>query len=33
LAAFSNKEGFDPGTASSERWRRGVACWIRVKLI
>jgi hypothetical protein len=23
----------DPGTASSERWRRGVACWIKVKLI
>src|SRR5512147_2257382 len=33
LAAFSNSDGLDPGTASSERWRRGVACWIRVKLM
>src|SRR5580692_1424759 len=31
-AAFSNRPGLDPGTASSERCRRGVACSIRVKL-
>src|SRR6478736_8014336 len=33
LAAFSNSDGLDPGTASSERCKRGVACWIRVKLM
>ncbi len=33
LAAFSNSDGLEPGTASSERWSRGVACWIKVKLM
>ena len=32
LAAFSKMPGFEPGTANSERCRRGVACSIRVKL-
>ena len=32
-AAFSNIAVFEPGTASSERCRRGVACSISVKLM
>ena len=32
-AAFSNNPGLDPGTASSERCRRGVACSMIVKLM
>ena len=31
-AAFSNMPGLDPGTASSDRCRRGVACSMIVKL-
>ncbi len=33
FAAFSNIAGFEPGTANSERCRRGRACSIKVKLI
>src|ERR1700685_1550606 len=33
FAAFSNSPGLDPGTASSERCRRGVACTTLVKLM
>src|ERR1700730_17708224 len=32
-AAFSNNPGLEPGTASSERCRRGVACSMIVKLM
>ncbi len=32
-AAFSNIDGLEPGTASSERCRRGVACSMVVKLM
>src|SRR5690349_6201967 len=31
-AAFSNMPGLDPGTASSDRCSRGVACSMMVKL-
>ena len=33
FAAFSKMAGFEPGTASSERCRRGVACSMMVKLM
>ncbi len=33
FAAFSKMAGFEPGTASSERCRRGVAWSTRVKLM
>ncbi|MNC91600.1 hypothetical protein D3C83_78930 [compost metagenome] len=33
FAAFSNKDGVEPGTASSERFSRGLACSMTVKLM